>query len=65
MRTVCFVDLHKAFDIVQRKLLECAMWKKGIPEALARSVMSLYEGRVIFCSELPENFNIKITMHQR
>ena len=28
---VCFVDLEKAFNRVQRKVLECAMRKKGIP----------------------------------
>ena len=32
--------IHK----VPRKVLEWIMWKKGIPEALVRSVLSLYEG---------------------
>ena len=41
---MCFVDLEKAFDKVPRKVLEWAMRKKGIPEVLVRSVMSLYEG---------------------
>ena len=41
---VCIVDLEKAFDRVPRKVLEWAMRKKGIPEVLVRSVMSLYEG---------------------
>ena len=42
---VCFfVDLEKAFDRVLRKVLEWAMRKKGVPEVLARSEMSLYEG---------------------
>ena len=40
---MCFVDLEKAFDRVSRKVLEWAMRKKGIPEALIRSVMSLHE----------------------
>ena len=40
---MCFVDLEKTFDRVQRKVVEWAMRKKGIPEVLARSVMSLYE----------------------
>ena len=41
---VCSMDLEGAFDRVQRKVLEWAMRKKGIPTALVRSVMSLYEG---------------------
>ena len=41
---ICFVDLEKDFHRVQRKVLEWVMRKKGIPEALIRSVMSLYEG---------------------
>ena len=39
---MCFVDLKKAFDRVLRKVLEWAT-KKGIPEVLITSVMSLYE----------------------
>ena len=41
---MCFVNLDKAFDRVLRKVFEWAMRKKGIPEVLIRSVMSLYEG---------------------
>ena len=41
---MCFVDLDKAFDRVPWKVLEWALRKKGIPEGLVRSVMSLYEG---------------------
>ena len=36
--------MEKAFDRVPRKVLEWALRKKGIPEVLVRSVMSLYEG---------------------
>ena len=36
------MDLEKALDRVPRKVLEWSLWKKGIPEVLARSVMSLY-----------------------
>ena len=42
---VCFVDIGKAFDRVSRKVLEWALWMKGIPEVFVRSVMSLYDGR--------------------
>ena len=38
---VCPVDLKKAFDRVRRKYEEWAMRKKGIPQALATTVMSL------------------------
>ena len=40
---ICFVDMEKAFDSVERKLLEWAMRKKETPEALIRLMMSLYE----------------------
>ena len=46
---------EKAFDRVSRKVLEWAMRKKGIPEALFRPMMSMYEGaktRVRVDSEL-------------
>ena len=61
------MDLQKAFDRVPRKVLEWAMRKKGIPEVLVRSVMSLYEGamtRVIVDSELSEEFEVKVGMLQ-
>ena len=63
---MCFVDLEKAFERVPRKVLEWAMRKKGIPEVLVRSVMSLYEGamtRVRVDSELSEEFDVKVVMH--
>ena len=41
---MCFVDLEKALDRVPRKVLEWAMRKRRIPEAMVRIVMSLYEG---------------------
>ena len=62
-----FVDLEKAFDRVQKKVLEWAMRKKGIAEVLVRSVMSLYEGAMTrdrLDSELSEEFEAKVGMHQ-
>ena len=41
---MCFVGLENAYDRVPRKVVEWAMRKKGIQEALVRSVMSLYKG---------------------
>ena len=64
---ICLVDLEKAFDRVQRRLLEWAMRKHGIPNVLARSVMSLYEGaktRVRVDSELSEEPEHNEEMHQ-
>ena len=41
---ICFLEPEKAFDRVSRTVLEWTMVKKGIPEALARSVMSRHKG---------------------
>ena len=63
---IYFVDLEKAFDRVPRKVLEWVMWKKGIPDVLVRSVMSLYDRarkRLRVDSEL-EKFEVKVGMHQ-
>ena len=64
---MCLVDLEKAFDRVPRKVLQLAMMKKGIPDVLVRSVMSLYEGtktRVIVDSWLSGEFKVNVWMHQ-
>ena len=64
---MCFVDLENAFDTVPRKVLEWAMRRKGIPEVLVTSVMSLYEGaktRVRLGSELSEELEVIVEMHQ-
>ena len=64
---MCFVNPEKAFDRVLKNVLEWAMKKKGIPEVLVRSVMSLYEGaktRVRVNSELSEAFEVKVGTHQ-
>ena len=41
---MCFVDLEKATDGVPRKVVELAIKKKGIPEALDGAVMILCKG---------------------
>ena len=64
---MCLVDLEKAFDRVPRKVLEWAMRKTGIPEAIVRAVMSLYEGvktRVRVELELSEEFEVKVGVYQ-
>ena len=58
---MCFMDLEKAFDRVPRILLEWAMMKKGLPEVLARLVMSLCEEakrRVGVDSGLSDKFEV-------
>ena len=65
---MCFVDPEKAFDGVPRKVLELALRKKGLPEVLVTSVISLYEGsktRVRVDYEFSEEFEVKVGMHQR
>ena len=64
---MCFMDLEKAFDRVTRNIFEWALRKKEIPDAFVISVMSLYEGaktRVRVHSELTEEFEVKVGMHQ-
>ena len=64
---ICALWTEKAFDRVPRKVLDWATRKKGIPEVLVRSVMSLNEGakiRVRVDSELSEEFEAKVGMHQ-
>ena len=64
---MCFVDLERAFDRVPRKVLEWAMRKRGIPEAMVRAVMSLFEGaktRVRVGLKLSEEFEVKVGVHQ-
>ena len=64
---MCFVDLEKAFDRVLRRVLEWAMRKRCIPEAIVRAVMSLYEGaktRVKVGLELSKEFEVKVGVHQ-
>ena len=64
---LCFVYLENASDRLPRKVLQWAMRKKGIPEVLVRSVMSLYDGaktRFRVDCELSEEFEVKVRMQQ-
>ena len=64
---MCFVDLEKAFDRVPRKVVELAMKKKGIPEALVTAVMRLYKGsrtKVKVGTHLSEEDEVKVGVHQ-
>ena len=64
---MCCVDLEKVFDRETRKVLEWALRKKCITEAMVRSVISLYGGaktKTRVDSELSEKFAVKVVMHQ-
>ena len=41
---IFFVDIEKAFDRVQRKVMDWAIRKNGLPEIIVRAVMSLNHG---------------------
>ena len=59
--------MAKAFDKVQEKVMEWAMRKKGIPEALVRAVMSLYESaktKVNVGTRLSEELDVNVGVHQ-
>ena len=64
---MCFVDMEKAFNRVPRKAMEWAMTKKGLSEAIVRTVMSLDDGaktRVRMGSAYSEEFEVKVGLHQ-
>ena len=59
--------LEKAFDRVPRKVLKWAMRKRGIPEVMVRTVMSLYESaktKARVGLELSEKLEVKVGVHQ-
>ena len=62
-----FCGPKETFDRVSRTVLEWALRKKGIPDVLVRSVMSLYEGaktRVRVDFVLPEELEVNVRMYQ-
>ena len=63
----CFVDPEKAFDRIPRKVVEWAMRKKGIPEALVTVVMSLYKGartKVKVGTHFSDELEANVGVHQ-
>ena len=61
------MEIASLFDRVPRIVFEWALWKKGMPEVLVRSVMSQYEGaktRVRVDCELSEESKVTVGMHQ-
>ena len=63
---MCFVNIEKAFDGVPRKVMQWAMRKKGLPEVIVRTVMSLYYGaktKLRVGSELSQEFLVQVVVH--
>ena len=64
---MCFANMEKAFDKVPRKVMEWAMRKKVLSEAIVRAVMSLYDDaktRVRVGSAYSEEFEVNVGVHQ-
>ena len=63
---MCLVDLEKAFDR-ERRGMKWDTRKKGLPEILAKAMMSLYERvetKVGVGSRLLVEFSMKVGVHQ-
>ena len=64
---LCFVDLQKAFDGVPRRVIEWALRRRGVPEALAKAVMKMYEGAMTKAgcgNTFSESFPVEVGVHQ-
>ena len=64
---MCFVDLKIAFEKVPMKVVEWAMRKKCIQEALVGAVMSLCKGaktKVKVLIHLSEEVDVNVGVHQ-
>ena len=64
---MCFVDLRKAYDSVNRELLWRAMKEYGVSEKIVRIVQSLYEdttARVRVKGKLSESLSLKTGVKQ-
>ena len=62
-----FVDLEKAFDLVQREVLCFSVRLKVVQEYLVNEAMSLYKGcetAVSVDGELSSSFSVKVGVHQ-
>ena len=59
--------LEKAFDRVPKKVMEWAMRKKKVPEAMVKAVMNLYDGvkrKAKVGSDLSDEFSVNVGVHQ-
>ena len=65
-RFLLLLDMEKVFDRVARKVIECLMRHRHLPEMLVKAVMSLYEGattKVSFGAKLSEEIFVKVGVH--
>ena len=62
---LCFVELEKAFDRVQREVVRWALMKLGVDEWLVRTVMVLYtEAYNLIKTNAGLSFDVKVGLHQ-
>ena len=64
---VVFVDLEKAYDRVQRKVVWDVLRKKGVGETYVRIIKDMYEGsstKIKTRSGVSESFEVKVGVHQ-
>ena len=64
---VGFLDLHKAFDSVDRELLKDALFRIGLPHLFVRLIVSMYicvSGIVLVGNRFSRFFNIKLGVKQ-
>jgi hypothetical protein len=64
---VGFLDLHKAFDSVDRELLKDALFRIGLPHLFVRLIVSMYicvSGIVLVGNRFSRLFNIKLGVKQ-
>ena len=61
------VDMERAFDRVQRKVMEWAMRKKGLSKVMVQVIMSSYDDaktRMRVGSAYSKEFEVKVGVHQ-
>ena len=64
---MCFVDLEKASNRDPSKVMEWAMMKRDLPEAMVNVVMSLYKGArkgARVGSQMAEKFKVQVGVHK-
>ena len=62
-----FIDLEKAFDRVQRVLIESSLRRKGVVECYVKAVMKMYEevlSQVKVEGEDSKEFTMRVGIHQ-